>query len=55
MITKKEQLKYNNAKLDKGGWTDRDIICMVENDGILEWYPLEQDYIRQRYNELVTV
>lgn len=51
-----ENKKYNNTITDKGGWTDRDIVNMVEHNEVEEinaWNESEKKYIYERYAEIM--
>lgn len=51
--TKFPMLKtWDNAFVDKGGWTDADIQCMVESKDFDQYSASEQKFIKARYADL---
>ena len=47
-------MTYDNEKLDKYGYTDLDIIEIVENGDLGEWREEEQIYIQEQYKLIKT-
>lgn len=47
-----KQTQFNDTEPDEYGFTDRDIITIIENGGLENWRPEEQEYIKKRYKEI---